>query len=1047
MSVIQEIATQRQKLLDGISANDGDINLSIFEDFYPDEAHFIYEMLQNAEDADATEVSFELTQDGCSFEHNGTRHFDERDIRGITGIYNSNKREHTDKIGKFGIGFKSVFIYTKSPAVYSKDFSFRIVEKVLPEEISPKPNLGQRTRFEFPFNNPEKNAEKAYADVKAGLEQLSETTLLYLRNLSYIKWKIGLQEGAVLRDQHSECHIEVLKVVDGKELPSSHWLRFAVPLQDVTTHSTPVERVGRKQVAVAYELALTGDAKSFDKSAPLKQQFRIVPAARGKVSVFFPADKETSGLRFHLHGPFIPELSRASIKNSPENLPLFDQLATLAAKSLHTIRELGLLTGEFLGVLPNDDDELPPRYRVIRKAIIDEMQSAPLVPIHKSKQHAPATKLLQAKATLKDLLTTEDLAFVTGRDDDPQWAIGATQKHTNQDRMLSSLRIKSWDAEDLKSFFEEKARDCSDIWDEREANQEVLDWLEGQSTEWLQALYAILLKHCEVAGYDDLPTVSFVKLTSGEWGIATESFFQTGPTTISDRRHYVDEEVLTAGTKKQQQQEARRFLEELGVREPNEADAMEQLLEDRYGDGVEPPGDKEYREDLKQMISFLEKNPSRGDLFFGARVFKTSSPQTTWRTAAKVYLDKPFGTTNLKLLYDITTDQKQKRWPLDNWYVDCGIAIEKVIKFAENLGCERAFDRLFIEARCEQNRSWSHLRTAPGRRAGNFRNDDFALAPDALLLLNSRNSESVQLVWKALCQRSSRYPNILQARYQITDSGGPRTSESQLVHSLREMAWVPQTDGAFVRPREALVNLLPRGFTVDAGYKWLEVVAFGSAEKKRTSENVARAAHRVEVGFKSEDDLQDALEFIRKVPKEERQRFLESAQRELEPIELPERSVGNPELRDQRVRAEARDTPEKAASIRQRSIQLGASEAKTAAKGYLRDQYTNPNGQMICQACKDELPFKLPTGAYYFETVEMIADSEKRHRATYLALCPNHAAAYQYANGQRNSIGDLVATAASDELEVNLGGEQTTIYFTRTHLADAKSCLAADDND
>ena len=60
------------------------------------------------------------------------------------------------------------------------------------------------------------------------------------------------------------------------------------------------------------------------------------------MAVFFPAEKETSGLRFHLHAPFVPELSRASIKETPANLPLFEQLATLAGASLHQIRDLGL---------------------------------------------------------------------------------------------------------------------------------------------------------------------------------------------------------------------------------------------------------------------------------------------------------------------------------------------------------------------------------------------------------------------------------------------------------------------------------------------------------------------------------------------------------------------------------------------------------------------------------------------------------------------------------------------------------------------------------
>ena len=75
MSLIKDIAQQRQLLLDGIEANGGDINLRIFEDFYPDEAHFIFELLQNAEDAGATEVVFELSAHGCSFEHNGGASF------------------------------------------------------------------------------------------------------------------------------------------------------------------------------------------------------------------------------------------------------------------------------------------------------------------------------------------------------------------------------------------------------------------------------------------------------------------------------------------------------------------------------------------------------------------------------------------------------------------------------------------------------------------------------------------------------------------------------------------------------------------------------------------------------------------------------------------------------------------------------------------------------------------------------------------------------------------------------------------------------------
>src|SRR2546426_607379 len=129
---------------------------------------------------------------------------------------------------------------------------------------------------------------------------------------------------------------------------------------------------------------------------------KIVAAAQGRVAVFFPAEKETSGLRFHLHAPFVPELSRASVKETPVNRPLFQQLSILTASALHKIRDLGLLSVDFLSVLPNPQDGIPPRYQDIRTAIIEEMNLAALTPTH-GKSHAPANVLLQARASLKDL--------------------------------------------------------------------------------------------------------------------------------------------------------------------------------------------------------------------------------------------------------------------------------------------------------------------------------------------------------------------------------------------------------------------------------------------------------------------------------------------------------------------------------------------------------------------------------------------------------------------------------------------------------------------
>lgn len=49
---------------------------SSITDKYPESAHFVYELLQNADDAAATEVHIILKRDKMLFKHIGKKHFD-----------------------------------------------------------------------------------------------------------------------------------------------------------------------------------------------------------------------------------------------------------------------------------------------------------------------------------------------------------------------------------------------------------------------------------------------------------------------------------------------------------------------------------------------------------------------------------------------------------------------------------------------------------------------------------------------------------------------------------------------------------------------------------------------------------------------------------------------------------------------------------------------------------------------------------------------------------------------------------------------------------
>jgi len=73
---IESIARSREKWVVANRENGFDAGIKrLLTELYPDNAHFIYELLQNAEDARAREVRFILYEDRIEFEHDGQKFF------------------------------------------------------------------------------------------------------------------------------------------------------------------------------------------------------------------------------------------------------------------------------------------------------------------------------------------------------------------------------------------------------------------------------------------------------------------------------------------------------------------------------------------------------------------------------------------------------------------------------------------------------------------------------------------------------------------------------------------------------------------------------------------------------------------------------------------------------------------------------------------------------------------------------------------------------------------------------------------------------------
>ena len=150
------------------------------------------------------------------------------------------------------------------------------------------------------------------------------------------------------------------------------------------------------------------------------------------------------------------------------------------------------------------------------------MNTEPLTPTH-TKGHAPAQILVQAKSSLKDLLSPEDIEFLIEYDNDPpQWAASRALQGTHIERFMSGLAIKDWDIEAFINCIDQKGSEGN--W--RGVDAEFMTWLAGKSAEWHQQFYALLGRDNEAQGeLNRIKRCGIVRLTDGTYSIGQKCHF------------------------------------------------------------------------------------------------------------------------------------------------------------------------------------------------------------------------------------------------------------------------------------------------------------------------------------------------------------------------------------------------------------------------------------------------------------------------------------------------------------------------------------------
>lgn len=451
---------------------------------YSDSAHFIYEILQNADDTKATEAEFILKEDELIFIHNGKTRFTISDvdseeldcepgtlghINAITSIGQSDKDQ--SQIGKFGVGFKAVFQYTDTPYIYD-NFCFRIDDFIVPVLLDEdyQGRKSNQTVFRFPFNKADKSPSLCRFKIKKALKSL-DNPVLFLNHLTSIKWSTDQESGSYKKNiinayTCGDITINELFVEDNYD---DNTEEFTEGLK-LYLCSREIEEQPHLSYSIAYKVDSNNEV-IYDSEIPAYCFFKT---------------KEQTHLKFFIQAPFLLTDSREGIIEDEEwNQKLIKLLAELVADSLSICRHFKLINDNFFKVLPiqkenyyNDNNSSINQFSPIYDAVLNTLQIEEILPVNNgeyfiSKENAYLADDIQK---VLDLFDQKFLANFTNNQN-AQWVFSSVTDKQPQlwQYVKINLVTNTFDPEKIAQRIEKSL-------------------IENQTDEWLQDFYAYLLK-------------------------------------------------------------------------------------------------------------------------------------------------------------------------------------------------------------------------------------------------------------------------------------------------------------------------------------------------------------------------------------------------------------------------------------------------------------------------------------------------------------------------------------------------------------------------
>lgn len=758
----------------------------LLADRYDNRTHFIFELLQNAEDAlkkqqtavSSRGVDFSLQNRVLRLSHFG-KPFDEADVQAVCGIALSTK--DLTAIGRFGIGFKSVYTFTDRPEIHSGNEDLAIEKFVLPHHTNVIARKDGETQIWLPMR-PED--ELACTEIETGLRRLGPSALLFLRHIEEITWRVeGGASGLFMRSKPEELdsfvsRVRVMGTETGAEEVDQHWLVFhADVLIDETGNTGRVE--------IAFSIEPVRDSAG---------QWRVLPVPTSQLVVFFPTVVPTN-LGFLIQGPYRTTPSRDNVpRKDPWNQFLVKETCKLVIRALHWMRDNNLLDSTALACLPLDRSRFPekmifsPLFEPVRRAFLAE---ALLPTTDKRFVVATCAKLGRGKE-LREVFSTKQM--------DDLYATKGTA--------WLSADITADKTPELHSYLTKELA-VEEVTPASILRKITKDFLEAQSDEWMLKFYEFL---------SDLPSVRIllksiplVRLTSGKHVFAQingvpQAFL---PGKISTDFPTVKKATCVTS-------EARVFLKQLGITEPDPVDDVVRNILPKYREKqISIPTD-EYEGDIERILfAFGTDSAIQRERLVAALKQTPFVMAIDAGTNGKFNASPGFLYISTERLRDVF-DGIPNCYFVDDSY-DClrGEKIRALLEACDALRCPRP---IAVNDSIGNDRR-KVLRKQIGHEESSFIKDtdqDWQLygleaVIKAMSTLGPEEREKrARLIWESLADvEERRGRNVFEGSYTWTHYGSYKaTFPASFLTLLNTANWVPNADGKLGPPSSVLFESL-----------------------------------------------------------------------------------------------------------------------------------------------------------------------------------------------------------------------------------------------